>query len=143
MAVHPIQMYVCPLDESGNPVAGAGVTIGVVALTPTNGVAPTNATSVALEASRIAKASAGTLYGLSGYNNKVTAQYIQLFNSATLPADASVPTVVQLVPALSPFSFDWGIYGRAFSAGIVACNSSTLATKTIGSADTWFDFQLT
>lgn len=143
MAVHPLQEYVCLVDENGNALGGSGVVIGNVGLTPVGSVAPTNATSTALEASRIAKATAGILWGLSGYNSKSSAQYIQLFNSATLPADASVPTVVFLVPALSPFSIDYGVYGRSFTTGIVACNSSTLATKTIGSADCWFDFQYT
>lgn len=119
------------------PAGGQVTTIGA----PVTGNAPTNATSSALEASRIAKNTAGTLYGLSGFNSKASGQYIQLFNSATLPADAAVPVLVQFVPAASPFAFDFGIYGRGFSTGIVACNSSTLATKTIGSADCWFDFQ--
>lgn len=141
MATHPVQGYTCLVDENGVAIGGSGVVLGNVGLTPVGGVAPTNATSAALEASRIAKATPGTLFGVSGFNNKSTAQYIQLHDSATLPADTAVPKVVQLVPALSPFSFDYGIYGRAFAAGIVACNSSTLATKTIGAADCWFDFQ--
>ena len=31
--------------------------------------------------------------------------------------------------------------GREFESGLVICNSSTDATKTIGSADTFFDVQ--
>jgi hypothetical protein len=132
-----VQMYVCLVDGSGNVLVGEAVKIGA----PATGNAPTNATSAALEASRIAKATPGTLYGLSGFNNKTSGQYIQIFDSATLPADTAVPIQVQWVPATSPYSFDFGVYGRGFAAGIVACNSSTLATKTIGAADSWFDFQ--
>lgn len=148
------QLDVFLVDASGNNndathpafvqlTAGTAV-LGVVSLTPANSVGPTNATSTALEASRIIKASAGNLWGVSGFNSKSSAQYIQLFNSATLPADASVPTIVIQVPASTPFSIVFNsVYGRAFSTGIVICNSSTLATKTIGSADCWFDAQYT
>lgn len=141
------------LEEAVNGSAGAasavsisqvtpGTTNGVVIKAPIGGQAPTNSTSTALEASRVGKASPGTLFGLSGFNNKASAQYIQIFDSATVPADAAVPVQVQQVPALSPYSFDFGTYGRGFAAGIAASNSSTLATKTLGSADCWFDFQV-
>lgn len=102
---------------------------------------PSNATSTAYEASRVVKASAGVLYGLTGYNSKASAQFILLFDSATVPADTAVPKVVISVPATSNFSIDFGPYGRSFSTGIAISNSSTGPTKTIGSADCWFDVQ--
>lgn len=105
--------------------------------------APTNSTSAALEASRIAKASAGRLWGLSGFNSG-PGQYVQIHDSATLPANGAVPANVIFVPASSPFAMDWGdVKGRAYAAGITLCNSSTLGTKTIGAADCWFDVQYT
>lgn len=102
---------------------------------------PTNATSSALEASRVVKNAAGTLYGLSGFNSKTSAQYIQLHDANALPGNGAAPVMVFQVPANAPFQLDYGNRGRAFANGIVVCNSSTLATKTIGSADIWVDAQ--
>ena len=102
---------------------------------------PDNSTSQALEASRVAKSGAGTLYGFSGFNSKAAAQFILVFDAQTLPADGAIPVVIISAPASSNFSYDAGRWGRAASRGIVACNSSTSATKTLGAADCWFDVQ--
>lgn len=101
--------------------------------------APSRSVSTALEASRLAKASAGNLYTITGHNFKTSSQYILVFNNSSLPADGAGTIIYPfLVPASSNFCLDFGTLGEHFSVGIVVCNSSTLATKTIGSADCWF-----
>lgn len=97
-------------------------------------------TTTALAASLVVKAVKGTLYGLTGYNNRSSSQFIQIHDATSLPSEGAVPTIVFTVPATTSFSLDYK-EGREFQVGIVISNSSTAATKTIGSADCWFDVQ--
>lgn len=94
--------------------------------------------SSAYEASKVIKNAAGTLLSLVGYNSKASAQWIQVFNSATVPADTAVPIYSFLVQATSNFALDVPIVGMPFTTGIAVSNSSTGPTKTIGSADVFF-----
>ena len=107
----------------------------------TLGESNANATSTAYETSRVVKNIPGTVYGLTGYNSKASAQFIHLYDATAVPADTAVPVVVITAAASSNFSIDFGIYGRRFTTGICIGNSSTGPTKTIGSADCWFDVQ--
>lgn len=109
---------------------------GEIAVTQATGATLVN--SSALEASHVLKASAGTLVSLVGYNAKTSSQFIQIFNSTTVPADTSVPVCVFVVPASSNFSLDVPLTGLPLGTGIAVSNSSTSATKTIGSADCFF-----
>lgn len=97
-----------------------------------------NISTSSYAASLIVKASKGILYGIIGYNSNASAQFIQIFDAAALPANAAVPIDMFTVAALSNFSIDFGLRGKSFAVGIVVCNSSTGPAKTIGSADTWF-----
>lgn len=93
--------------------------------------------TTALAASGVVKNAAGVLYGVSGFNNKASEQYIQIFNATAVPADGVAPLAVIKVGAGCNFSYDFGIRGLRHATGICWANSSTLATKTIGAADCW------
>lgn len=134
------------------PIAIAGVdggglkrhilvdTSGQLQVVITATVPPTSlrANSSAYEASRIAKASAGTLIQCMIYNSKTSGQFFQLHDSATLPADTAAPVAIMFVQAQSTAAFDIPVTGMPFANGIVVCNSSTGPTKTIGAADSYY-----
>ena len=80
-------------------------------------------------------------YGFTAYNTKASSQFIQVFDANTLPAEGSVPLFSWALAANSGVGFGWQPNGRQFQTGLVLCNSSTDATKTIGSADCFFDVQ--
>lgn len=109
-----------------------------VSFTP---AAKTNNTTSAYASSLLIKGSAGTLFMVNGFNSATADQFIQIHDATDVPANGSAPKLTFFAPAESNFYFDFGIYGRAFTTGIVICNSSTGATKTIGSANCWFDAQ--
>jgi hypothetical protein len=81
------------------------------------------------------------VYGFTVYNTKASAQFLNVFDANTLPADAAVPLFSFALPANSGVGFGFQPNGRQFQGGLVLCNSSTDATKTIGSADCFFDVQ--
>lgn len=107
-------------------------------LTRGNPATGTLVASTAYAASLVIKATPGTLISVSGYNSKASAQFIQLHDAASLPADTAVPEMTFTVPATSNFSFDIPLTGMPFAIGIVVANSSTGPTLTVGSADVYF-----
>jgi hypothetical protein len=97
--------------------------------------------AVTYAASGVIKASAGTLLGVMGFNSNASGQFIQIYNSATIPIDTTVPILTVFVPGTSNFSIDFSPLGKLFSIGISWSNSSTGPTKTIGASDCWINVQ--
>lgn len=81
------------------------------------------------------------VYGWLVYSTKAAAQFVNVFDANTLPADASVPLFSWPLAANNGAAFSFPGNGRRFKTGLVLCNSSTDATKTLGSADCFFDVQ--
>lgn len=103
---------------------------------------PRSASSQALANSIVVLQGAGTLYGFTAKSNKASAQFIQLFDAAgPIPADGAAPNAVWDIGATGTLGVYFGSTGRFCEQGIMLVNSSTLATKTIGSADCFFDVQ--
>jgi hypothetical protein len=97
----------------------------------------------ALAASLIVSVKPARLLRVSFTNTNAAARWLQLFNAIAVPADTAVP-LLSIPVAIGAFvNIDLGVYGRFFSTGIVLCNSSTAATKTIGAADSFFDASYT
>lgn len=92
----------------------------------------------ALAASAVVKASPGTVYGVTFTNTNGSTRYLQFYNKIAVPDDAAVPFLSIPVATAASVTIDFGVYGIPFSTGICVANSSTAATKTIGSADSFF-----
>lgn len=93
--------------------------------------------SSALEASRVVKNSSGDLFRVKGYST--AAGFIQVHNSAAVPAAAAVPIVSFAVAANANFEEDYADLPYNFSTGITVVFSSTQATYTAGTASVWFE----
>jgi hypothetical protein len=101
--------------------------------------AATTVNSVALEASHVLKATPGSLMFLHAYNNKGSAQFIQLHDATSLPANGAVPKFTISVPTVSGYVLALpASVALQFTTGIVVANSSTGATLTTASADCYF-----
>lgn len=83
----------------------------------------------------IAATTAGVIYRVEGYFETAgaTDMYVQIFDSATLPADNAVPLKSYLAQSNFPFSQHIG-EGLVFYNGCCIVLSSTEATKTIVTA---------
>lgn len=110
-------------------------------ITTGTGAGLVKTSSTAYETSHVMRgvpAAGCALIGLLAYNSNSSAQFIQIHDASTLPAETAVPAIFFTVPGNSNVTFDFGITGIPMLNGIVVCNSSTGPTKTIGSADCFF-----
>ena len=105
--------------------------------------------SAAAEASAVVSAAPARVSKIVIFNDNVGAQYVQLFDSVTVPADTAVPDLCVIIPADSTFVLEMprtlerrqvGGLDRfpLFETGVAISNSSTAATKTIGTTDCLF-----
>lgn len=99
--------------------------------------------SSAYENSAVVKANPGTIHRISGYSSDANPVWVQIHDSATVPADTAVPILTIYVGAGENFDFDLSIIGRFCEKGIVVCNSSAGPTKTIDGTTAWFNIQYT
>lgn len=117
-----------------SPLVGWGVPTDEDALVPLNACSPR------LENSRVVKTGPGYLFGFTVTNTLASAQYVQIFDATTLPADGAVPILAKSLTASDATGFLWYL-PRTFLVGLVICNSTTQGTKTLGSANCLFDVQ--
>lgn len=100
----------------------AGITNGVVpnATSATGGIATTTRllSAAASTNATSAKASAGRLYAIQGYNAATTVRYLKLYNKASAPTvGTDTPVKTLALPPGVGFAFDWPV-GYSFATGI-------------------------
>jgi hypothetical protein len=108
---------------------------------PLDPQSPNNTSSIALGSQLIVVSGPAKLFGFSVYSNRASSQFIQVFDIQGTAGAGAVPVMVFTVAATANLGVYWGTAGRWFDRGITIANSSTAATLTAGSADTWFDVQ--
>ncbi len=119
-----------------------GVTNAVtLAANPALDASPNNATTEIYANSLLIKSGPGKLFGVGGFNSSGSDQFIQVHDSATLPALGAKPKIIIYAKATANFSYDPGTHPRKFTKGMYMVNSSTGPTTTIGAADCWVDAQ--
>lgn len=92
----------------------------------------------AVAASGVITTQPSTLIGIWARNTSANTRYLFLFDSATVPADGSVPTggqPIELEAGTSAALVPPG--GMQFDSGIAWCTSSTDNTKTVAAAEMW------
>lgn len=115
----------------GAQISGTQPVSGTVTATVTGGtvvgVAPTTTNAILSSAATtngtVAKASAGTIYGLTVSNTGITAAFVKLHNSTTITVGTTAVALTVPVPAGGVVSLAWGTQGMRYATGI--CYSIT------------------
>lgn len=115
-----------------SPLLGWGTPDADVALLPLNYESPV------LQSSAQVKTGPGTFYSITMTNTNAAARFLQVFDAVKLPADGTVPLFSRSVPIADSLLLQW-TNGHTFLYGLVVCNSTTAASKTLGAADSIFD----
>ncbi|HEX4672051.1 MAG TPA: hypothetical protein VH279_07270 [Solirubrobacteraceae bacterium] len=102
---------------------------------------PWNASSAKLASSIVAHTGVCRLVGFTVTSTNASAQFIQVYDAAAVPANGAIPLFTFNVALVNSVTGYWGSMGRWCDRGIVLCNSTTQGTLTIGAADTLFDVQ--
>lgn len=95
-------------------------------------------TTAALATGLVVVTGPAKLFKINFLNTNAAARWLQIFDAIALPADTAVPLISIPVAIGAAISESW-VDGRPFKVGICICNSTTAATKTIGSADSLID----
>ena len=128
-----------PHPEMSTSVTSSATVSGTVTATQASGQEWSLGKQLALGASYVVKASAGTLRSLNVRLDSTAASgtyYVLLHNTTSVPADAQVPfaslaKIIHVAGADDRLSVDFGEFGVALSTGITLVLSTTEATKTI------------
>lgn len=101
---------------------------------------PLNKTSIARAAS-LAIPGASLLFGFTVKNTNAAAQFLWVFDAASLPANGTAPSGPIFDLGAGTGGSGLFLPPRTFFAGIVLANSTSATTFTTGAADCWFDVQ--
>jgi len=113
-------------ENSFPVVLASGSTIAPTA--PTTASVTTYST-LGTSSGGVIKASAGLLFKIFGYNTTVTTLFFQIYDSATVPIDTTIPNISIGIATLTNFDLDLTIYGQSFESGISWALSSSQTTK--------------
>lgn len=94
--------------------------------------------SARLQASAVVKTGPGTWYAITMTNTNAAARFLQVFDARDMPADGAVPLFSRSIAIGDSLTLTWTV-GHTFNVGMIVCNSTTAASKTIGAADSLFD----
>jgi hypothetical protein len=86
--------FVRAVDANGNDISGGGTATTRLI----SAAASDNATVV--------KSAAGTVAGIIGYNDSVSARWLKLYDKASVPASTDTPRETIYLPAKAGFAFD-------------------------------------